>query len=57
MKTTLDGKQAGLQDAKQLKKELSDLKMKEDTMFAKVGPVNRIIAFIEILSLHINVVT
>lgn len=37
MKTTLDGKQAGLQDAKELKKELSDLKMKEDTMFAKVG--------------------
>ncbi|XP_054283710.1 BUD13 homolog [Macrosteles quadrilineatus] len=36
MKTTLDGKQAGLQDAKQLKKELSDLKMKEDTMFAKM---------------------
>jgi hypothetical protein len=37
MKTTLDGKQAGLQDARQLKKELSDLKMKEDAVFSKVG--------------------
>uniref|UniRef100_A0A1B6EIV5 BUD13 homolog n=1 Tax=Cuerna arida TaxID=1464854 RepID=A0A1B6EIV5_9HEMI len=36
MKTTLDGKQAGLQDAKQLRKELSDLKMKEDLMFSKM---------------------
>uniref|UniRef100_A0A1B6KCJ8 BUD13 homolog n=2 Tax=Graphocephala atropunctata TaxID=36148 RepID=A0A1B6KCJ8_9HEMI len=36
MKTTLDGKQAGLQDAKQLRKELSDLKMKEDVMFSKM---------------------
>lgn len=37
MKITLDGKRAGLQDAKELKKELSNLKMKEDLMFSKVS--------------------
>lgn len=42
MKTTLDGKQAGLQDAKQLRKELSDLKMKEDFMFSKVNKISLI---------------
>ena len=37
MKKTLDGKKAGLQDAKSLKEELSKLKEKEKKMFDKVS--------------------
>ncbi|KAJ1521479.1 hypothetical protein ONE63_003147 [Megalurothrips usitatus] len=36
MKTTLDGKVAGLQDAKRLKQELMELKQREDKAFAKM---------------------
>lgn len=37
MKKTLDGKQAGLQDAKQLVKENQEFKRREDQMFRKVS--------------------
>ena len=39
MKKTLDGKKAGLQDAKSLKEELSKLKEKEKKMFDKVSTI------------------
>lgn len=37
MKKTLDGKQAGLQDAKQLVKENQEFKRREDELFRKVS--------------------
>lgn len=39
MEKTLDGKRAGLQDAKNLKRELTDFKNKEDQLFAKVTSI------------------
>ena len=40
MKKTLDGKKAGLQDAKSLKAELTQLKEKERNMFDKVRKIH-----------------
>ncbi|XP_022193530.2 BUD13 homolog [Nilaparvata lugens] len=37
MEKTLDGKRAGLQNASQLRKELTDFKTKEDTAFSKLA--------------------